>query len=154
MWQHTNRETTLKTLKPLEELTKKVSIRITHPNMYRVLMVIALMSIALAINLYLTKPTFAPYGLPKGVIATVFLVLGTVQLVFLNLYHNLKLVRLTIAASASFMMFWGVSNTQQSFAGKASFQLPIIFVSLAVIQLVSLLEPVINPMTSNNGKKE
>lgn len=131
----------------LEELVKKVSVRKSHPNMYRVLMIIALMSIALAINLYLTTPTFNPYGLSKTLIASIFLGLGISQIILLNLYRNLKLVRLTTATSVSFMMFWGVSNTQQAFAGKSSFQLPILLVALAILQVSLLTEPVANPLT-------
>lgn len=137
-------------VKVLEELTKRVSIRKTHPNMYRFLMVIALMSTALAVNLYLTTPTFKPYGIEKEVIASIFLVLGFSQLVLLNLCHNLKLVRLTMAISIAFMLFWGGSNSQQAFAGKASFQLPILLVSLALLQLPLLIEPASNPMTSSS----
>lgn len=62
-------------VKVLDEITKQVSLRVTHPTMYRVLMIIAMVGIASAVNLYLAKPTFAPYGLPKGVIASVFLAL-------------------------------------------------------------------------------
>lgn len=138
----------------LYEITKHVSIRQTHLLMYRVLVIVAVGSIALAINLYLTKPTFAPYGLPKGVIATIFLFLGIVQLGLLSLYHYLKLVRLVLAASGGFMMFWGLSNTQQAFAGKSSFQLPILFVMLALIQWSFLLEPASNPLTEKNGGKK
>lgn len=134
----------------LNEITKRVSMRKTHPNMYRVLMIIAIMSVALAVNLYSTTPTFNPYGISKTIIASIFLGIGISQIIFLNLWHNLKLVRLTTAVSVGFMMFWGLSNSQQSFAGKASFQLPILFIALATLQLFLLIEPVTNPMTSTH----
>lgn len=142
-----------KDVKVLSEITKRVSVRKTHPNMYRVIMVTALMNVALAVNLYFTKPTFTPYGLEKETIGFIFLVLGIGKIIFLNFYLNLKLVRLMIAISVSFMLFWGLSNSQQSFAGKASFQLPILYIALALINLFLLLEPVSNPLT-NNGKKK
>lgn len=142
-----------KDIKILDELTKKVSIRESHPNMYRVLMIIAVMSIALAINLYFTKPTFTPYSLSNVLIASIFLGLGVSQVILLNLYRNLRMVRLTTAFSVSFMMFWGVSNTQQSFAGKASFQLPILLISLAILQIPLLVEPVANPLTKKTRMK-
>lgn len=142
------------TATPLHDITQRVSMRKSHPNLYKAFMVFSIMFIALAINLYLTKPTFAPYGLPKDAIATVFLVLGVSKIIFLNFYHNLKVVRLLVAIATAFMVFWGVSNTQQAFAGKASFQLPILFVSLAILNLFLLIEPASNPMTSNSDEKE
>lgn len=141
-------------VKDLRNLAKQVSVRETHPTLYRVLMIIAIMFIALAVNLYFGKPTFNPYGLSKEVVGLVFLVLGVSKIVFLNLYHNLRLVRLIMAVSAAFMMFWGVSNSQQSFAGKASFQLPILYVTLAILNLFLLVEPASNPVSSTNGIKQ
>lgn len=138
----------------LYEITKHVSIRESHPNMYKLLMIIAVMFIALAVNLYFSKPTFRPYGIQKELIATVYLILGVGKIVFLNLHHNLKMVRLIMAIATGFMLFWGVSNTQQSFAGKASFQLPILFVTLALLNLALLLEPSSNPLTGNDKDSE
>lgn len=141
----------------LYEITKHVSIRKTHPNLYLSLMIVAIMSIGLSLNFYFYTPTFNPYGINKEVVGAIFLILGFSQLIFLNLYHNLKLVRLVLAISISFMLFWGVSNTQQAFAGKASFQLPVLYIGLALIQLPLLVEPSTNPMTSskkNNREAE
>jgi len=45
------------------------------------------------------------------------------------------------------MLFWGASNAQQSLAGNASFQLPILYIALAVLQIPLLVEPPVNPMT-------
>lgn len=143
--------TAKRSIKVLDRITKNVSIRKTHPAMYRVLMIVAVMFVALALNLYLTTPTFNPYGISKTLIATIFLVLGVSKIIFLNIYHNLKLVRLMVAIATSFMMFWGVSNSQQSFAGKASFQLPILYITLALINLPFLVEPASNPLTKNGG---
>lgn len=140
----------------LVEITKRVSLRHTHPNMYRVLMVTAIACILLATNLYLTTPTFKPYGISKTIIASVFLFLGVSKIIFLNLYHNFRLVRLMAAASVAFLMFWGLANSQQSFAGKASFQLPTLYIALAVLEFIfGLLEPASNPLTGNgNGKQK
>lgn len=137
----------------LSEITKHVSIRKTHPNLYISLMTIAVASIALGVNLHYFTPTFRPYGISEELIGACFSVLGLSQLIFLNLYHNLKLVRLVLAMSISFMLFWGLSNTQQSFAGKASFQLPILLITLAALQIPLLVEPSTNPMTSNKKKE-
>lgn len=138
----------------LHEITKHVSTRKTHPNLYISLTTIALTSIALALNFHFYTPTFNPYGINKEIIGAIFFLLGFSQLIFLNLYHNLKFVRLILAMSISFMLFWGFSNTQQAFAGKASFQLPILLISLAILQIPLLLEPSTNPMTINKKNKE
>lgn len=149
-----NTSTKRRNVKILEELTKRVSIRETHLNLYRILMVMAIMFIALAVNLYYSKPTFNPYGIEKEVIALVFSVLGVSKIIALNFYHNLKLVRLIVGFSTGFMIFWGISNTQQAFAGKASFQLPILLITLALINLLLLVEPVSNPLTANGNDNE
>lgn len=140
-------------IKVLKKITKRISIRQTHPNMYRVLMIMSIMFIALAVNLYFSKPTFSPYDIDKNVIASIFLVLGVSKIIALNLYHNLKLVRLLASIATSFMMFWGLSNTEQAFAGKASFQLPILFITLSIINFLLLIEPASNPLTANGKKK-
>lgn len=125
----------------------KVRIRNTHPALYRSIMTLSLMSVALAANFWTSNPTFNPYGIPKNLIGAVFFLLGASQLVFLNVLHDLSKVRLILAASLSFFLFWGLSNTQQSFAGKASFQLPILLISIAAFHLPLLIESPINPTT-------
>lgn len=125
----------------------QVIIRKSHPALYRSIMTVGCMGIALALNFWFSRPTFNPYGVPKEIIGCVFFVLGLSQVVFLNLFHKLKLVRITLAVSIVFMLFWGGSNTIQFFAGNASLQLPILYLALAVIQLPWLIESPINPMT-------
>lgn len=137
----------------LHEIHKRVSLRKTHPNLFIALNILALTSVALSINFYFSKPTFNPYDIDKEVVAVVFFILGISQLIVLTLYHNLKLVRLAVAASVGILLFWGISNTQQGFQGKASFQLPILYIALALLQLPLLIEPRTNPMTSD-GKPE
>lgn len=133
--------------------TRRANIYRTHRNLYMVLMTLAVMSVALMLNFYRTKPTFDPYGIDRRIIGSVFGALGVAQIVFLNLYRNLRLVRAALAASFSFTLFWGVSNTEQSFAGRASFQLPILYIALAALQLWLLVEPATNPVSRKaNGK--
>lgn len=140
--------------KALRSITAKSNIFRTHRNLFVAITILAVMELALAANLYLSKPTFTPYGIPREAIATVFLLLGTSQLFFLNIRRNLKLVRLMIASTMAFMLFWGITNTQQAFAGKSSYQLPILYIGLAALQFPLLIEPSINPITSVlNGKK-
>lgn len=119
----------------------------THRNLYIALMVLAVMSVALGINFWLTTPTFQQLDIPKNFIGSMFLLLGVAQVIFLNIYQNLKLVRVTTAISAGFMLFWGAALTQTFFSGKTSLQLPIIYVALAILQLALLVEPSINPVS-------
>lgn len=125
----------------------RVNIRKSHPALYRALMTLACMGMALAINFWFSKPTFNPYGVPKEYVGVIFFLLGFSQIVFLNLFHDLRMVRITLAISVSFMFFWGVSNSQQFFAGNASLQLPILYVTISIMQIPLLIESPINPMT-------
>lgn len=125
----------------------RVNIRHTHPGLYHSIMTLGVMSVALAVNFWGSNPTFNPYGISKDLIGGIFFILGVSQLVFLNVFRDLRKVRLVLAASVSFMFFWGASNAQQSFAGEASFQLPILYLALAILQIPLLIEPPVNPMT-------
>lgn len=125
----------------------RVRIRLTHPGLYRSISTLSLMSVALAVNFWTSNPTFNPYGLPKSLIGVVFFLLGVWQLFFLNVRHDLRQVRRGLAASLGFILFWGLSNAQQSLAGSASFQLPILYVALAILHLLLLIESPVNPMT-------
>lgn len=126
---------------------EKVRIRSTHPALYRQLMILSVMSVLLAVNFWRYTPTFVPFNIPKDRVGAVFFVLGVSQFLFLNVFHQLRLVRATLAVSLSFMLFWGASNTQQAFAGNASFQLPILLITLAVLHIPLLVESPVNPMT-------
>lgn len=111
------------------------------------------MSVALAVNFWTNTPTFNPYGIPKNIVGVVFCLLGVYLLVFLNVppLRNLRRVRFGLAVSLGWMLFWGISNTQQAFAGNASFQLPILLIALAIIHLPLLVEAPVNPMTQRDG---
>lgn len=108
--------------------------------LYTSIMTLSVMSVALAVNFWTSNPTFNPYGIPKNLIGVVFLLLGLNQLVFLHWFRDLRKVRYGLTASVSFMLFWGISNTQQAFAGEASFQLPILYIALAILHLPLLVE--------------
>lgn len=125
----------------------KLNIRNSHPGLYHSIMTVSIASIALAANFWASNPTFNPYGIDKNLIGVVFAVLGVSQLVFLNLVRNLRMVRIGLAVSIGWMLFWGATNTQQFFAGNASLQLPILYVALAVLQIPLLIESPVNPMT-------
>lgn len=124
---------------------ERVKIRATHPALYRAIMTLSLMSVALAVNFWTSNPTFNP--LPKNLVGVIFMALGLTQLIFLNVFHQLRSVRITLTLSLAFMLYWGLINARQAFAGDASFQLPILYVALAVLQIPLLVEPPVNPMT-------
>lgn len=124
-----------------------LEIRKTHPALYRTLMAHGIMAIALALNFWFSNPTFNPYGISKNIIGIIFFVSGFSQIIFLNILRDLRLVRLNLAASISWTFFWGVSNAQQFFDGKASLQLPILYVALSILQIPLLVESPVNPMT-------
>ena len=110
-------------------------------------MTLGFMGIALAFNFWFARPTFNPYGLPKEYVGVVFFLLGSSQLLFLNVFRDLRAVRLALAVSISFMFFWGASNSLQFFAGKSSLQLPILYVAISILQIPLLVEAPVNPMT-------
>lgn len=125
----------------------QVRIRLTHPALYRSIMTLSIMSVGLAVNFWTSTPTFSPLGIPKNLIGGIFFLLGVSQLIYLNVFHDLRRVRVGLAVSLSFFFFWGLSNTIQAFAGNASFQLPILYVFLSVLHIPLLIEPPVNPMT-------
>lgn len=125
----------------------RVRIRSTHPGLYHSIMTLSIMSVALGINFWISNPTFNPYGIPKDLIGLIFFLLGASQLFFLNILRDLRKVRLGLAVSLGFILFWGVSNTQQSFAGNASWQLPILYITIAALHIPFLIESPVNPMT-------
>lgn len=129
----------------------RVRIRLTHPGLFHSLMTLSVMHLGLAVNFWISNPTFNPYGISKNIIGVVFFLLGVSQQVFLNVFRNLRMVRIGLAASLTFMFFWGLSNTQQFFAGNASLQLPILYLALAVLQIPLLIESPVNPMTKRHS---
>jgi len=129
----------------------KVYIRKTHPGLYHSLMTLSVASVALGFNFWFSNPAFNPYNIPKDLVGVVFALLGVSQIVFLNLRRDLRKVRVVLATSLSWMFFWGVSNSQQSFAGDASFQLPILYVALSILQIPLLIEAPVNPMTKKKS---
>lgn len=125
----------------------RVQISKTHPSLYRALMTLSIMYLALGVNFWYSNPTFNPYGINKDIIGVIFFWLGASLIVFLNILRDLRMVRIALAISISFMFFWGCSNAEQSFAGQASFQLPILYVAFSFLQIPLLTESPVNPMT-------
>lgn len=132
----------------------RVNIRLTHPGLYHSIMTLGVMGVALAANFWGSNPTFNPYGISKNIIGLIFFLLGISQLIFLNIFRDLRMVRIVLAASVSFMLFWGFSNTAQGIAGAASFQLPILYLTLAILQIPLLIEAPVNPMTEKEPEDD
>lgn len=124
-----------------------VNLRKSHPTLYHSIMTLSLMRVALALNFWFARPTFTPYGIHKNWAGAVFVVLGLMQLLFLHVFRDLRLIRFVLAASGAVILVWGLVNTQQFFAGNASLQLPILYVAIAALQIGLLLEPPLNPIT-------
>lgn len=119
-------------------------LRRTNPLFHDLVFVCALGAIALAANFWRYTPTFNPKVLtvtpPKDLVGIIFLVLGVAQLVCLIVLRDLHKLRLVLAVSAGFTCCWGLANTQQAFAGKASLQLPILLVVIfSATQLLLLI---------------
>lgn len=129
---------------------RTVNLRKTHPTLYSVMMRLGIGCVALGMNFFFTSPTFNPYDIPKELIGSIFLVLGVSQVVSINFYRNLKLARLTLATTASFIVFWGIGNSEQFFAGRSSLQLPIVYIILASVLIKFITEAPVNPMTQRN----
>lgn len=128
-------------------LRQQVNLRKSHPGLFHSILTVACMGVALAFNFWIFTPTFNPYGIDKNIIGIVFAVIGLGQLVFLIVVRDLRMVRIMLAVSISWMMSWGLSNTQQVFLGKASFQLPILFIVVSILQVPLLIESPVNPFT-------
>jgi hypothetical protein len=124
----------------------------THPNLYKAFMVYALISLALGANFIFLKPTFDPLNIPKGLIGAIFVGLGVIKLLLLNVYHSLRLLRLVMAIAIGVMLFWTGALTLDFFKlGQTSLQLPLTYLGLSVLGMPLLVEPSVNPLTDKNG---
>lgn len=124
-----------------------VNVKFSHPNLYRSIMVFALMYVGLGLNFILTNPTFNPYHIPKQITGSIFLSLGLGKLIFLTLKHNLKAVRVLMALQIVFIIFWGIGTSITFFQGRTSLQLFVLYIGLAFLEYFVLIEPYWNPLT-------
>jgi hypothetical protein len=129
-----------------------INLRLSHPNLYRSIMTFAMLSIALGLNFLLTKPTFNPYNIPYWIIGVIFVSLGSLKIVFLNAWRNLRLIRYVMAGEVAFMIFWGTGTSITFFQGKTSLQLFILYVGMAVFEVFLMIEPFFNPMTAQKDE--
>jgi hypothetical protein len=124
-----------------------VDIRKSHPGLFHLIMVTAILMVLLAVNFWTSNPAFNPYGWSKNWIGVAFFVLGAGQLVFLNVVRDLRIVRLGLALSFAWNIVWAGANTQQIFNGNASWQLPLYILGIAAVQYRLIVEAPVNPMT-------
>jgi len=135
---------------PTDGKHRRLVIRRTHPAFFHGVMTLALVEIALALNFWFYTPAFSPYGVPDHLVGAAFATIGTALLFFLNVWRDLRIVRLALSASVAWSFFWGIANTEQAFAGHTSFQLPILYVGLSVAHIWWLIEAPVNPWTKRS----
>lgn len=125
----------------------RVNIRRTHPVLYRTITADAICCLLLAANFWIFTPTFSPFDINKTWVAAAFFLLGLWLLFFLNVIRNLTMIRIGSGVLVVTLVAWGAGNMQQSLLGNASFQLPIVYFTLAAIHLLLFMEPPVNPAT-------
>lgn len=132
----------------MHNLTSEIDIRKTHPNLYWLVMILAVGGLALGLNFIVNQPTFLIYDAPNWLWGVIFLAIGTAKIFFLNVYRRLRAVRLCMAFAISYMMFLACGTTQPFLEGSGSLQLPILYAMASAVQMPLLFEPFINPWTS------
>lgn len=126
---------------------RTVNIRMTHPNLYRSIMVFSFIYIGLGINFLVTTPTFNPYTIPYEIIGILFLMLGMFKIILLHFIRDLVWLRRVMAAEIIVSLWWGIGASITFFRGQTSLQLPILYAGLSLLEVFLLLEPFVNPLT-------
>lgn len=132
----------------------RIRLRRTHPNLYSSLMVYGLLNIALALNFIFLTPAFDPLGINKYIFGVIFIVMGAVKILALNIAAPPRFLRFTVAANVSLFLFFGGILVAGFFSeGQTSLQLPLTYFGLAFIEYPLLKEPLVNPVTEtvSNG---
>lgn len=129
-----------------------LNIKFSHPNLYRLFLTFSLIHIGLGINFFFSNPAFNPYEIDKNIIGIIFLSLGVVKAFFLMVRRNLKFVRIIMAFSIGFTLFWGAGTIFSFLRGQTSLQMLVLYWGLAVIEMSLLLEPLANPLTEKADK--
>lgn len=127
---------------------KAINVRLTHPSLYRLILLSGVVSIALGLNFMLANPTFKIFGQSNYLWSLIFLLLGMSEVVFLALRRSLQLVRVSLALSFVYIAFIGLGTMKPFIDGTGSLQLPILYFGWAFLQAGALLEPFINPLTA------
>lgn len=130
-----------------------INIWKTHPNLYYMLMGLAVGFALLGLTFAFTTPTFNPLSIPYPIVGTVFFVLGIAKIVFLNFYRRLNVVRVLMAIEIFVAVGWGLGSAITWGQRLSSPQLSILYLLLAFIEYRLQLEPVINPLTKKDEQK-
>lgn len=131
-----------------------VNIRGSHPNLYRSVMVFGCIYIGLGVNFIATTPTFNPYQIPYDFVGALFLALGALKIILLNVLRDLVWLRRIMAAEIMVSLWWGIGASITFFRGQTSLQLPILYAGLSVLEVFLLLEPFMNPLTKVESREE
>lgn len=126
----------------------EIDIRKTHPNLYWLVMTLAIGAIALGLNFIILTPTFLIYDASNNLWGGTFLALGSAEIIFLNVYRRIRLVRLCMSVSFAYTMFLTLGTTQPFLEGSGSLQLPIVYAIISAVQIPLLFEPFVNPWTA------
>lgn len=130
-----------------------VNVRLSHPALYQGALTFAFMFVLLGLNFLFLRLPFNGYDLPKTYIGTAFLVLGLPNIAFLTVLRNLKAVRIVMALQIGWTIIWASSTIVTVFDGsRTTFQLAILYGTLAFLEGYLLLEPFRNETTER--KKE
>lgn len=127
-----------------------VNIRKSHPNLYRLIMVLSVMYVLLGLNFFFTVPTFNPYNMPYPLVGAIFLTLGLLKIILLNVFRDLPWLRRIMALEIAVSFWWGIGASITFFRGQTSLQLSILYAGLSFLETCLLMEPYSNPLTKEN----
>lgn len=133
--------------KKQKALHRKIKIRFTHPTLYYSVMAHCIICAGLALNFWNANPTFDPFGFSKIFVGFIFITFGGFLFVFLNLLHDLRMVRRSLLFLFIWYFVWGFANAEQWHNGKASLQLPIVFIGLSSWAFILLTTSAIDIIT-------
>lgn len=125
-----------------------IKVRLTHPSLYRILMLYVVTFLALAANFTFIKTTFLVYGQSNRVWAACFLVLACSLFCSTNIIHSLRLMRFTMVMIAVYLMFFTIGASEPYLNGVGSLQLPILYLTVSGHMFLLVYEPFINPWSA------
>lgn len=134
------------------KIMNKKNMRFSHPNLFRGILSMALISISLGFNFIFTNPTFNPYHIPKALTGSIFLTLGISRLIFLIIIPHLKILRGVMSIGIAWKVFWGIGTSITFFQGLTSLQLFVLYMGLSFLELFFLIEPSVNPYSQRKEK--
>ena len=124
-----------------------VSLRLLHPNLYRAVMLLSGWFILLGLNFVIFTPTYLIFGMPNELWGSFFLLIGATEFFFLNVMNRLIMVQMALATGIPLCFILTIGTSEPFIHGVGSFQLPIMYLGLAVLQIPLALEAPVNPWT-------